>query len=89
MAYDLQHENDERMATKINIFKLLQEVSGFAQLSSRPSETRPNGPPLVQVRGPLSKKRTARRKFRLTIDMQEQPDIPHPVPIIHLSKSGQ
>jgi len=82
-------KNDERMATKINIFKLLQEVSGFAQFTSRPSEPRPNGPLLIQVRGPLSRKRIVRRKFKLQVEMQEHPDIPHPVPIIHRGKNGQ
>jgi hypothetical protein len=72
------------MATKMNMLKLLQEVQGFAQFANRSSEPRPSGPLFLQFRGPGSRRRNVRRRRIIHIDMQEQPDIPHPVPIVHL-----
>jgi hypothetical protein len=72
------------MATKINMLKLLQEVRGFAQFATRAGETRPTGPLLLRLRGSLLRKGITRRKYIIRIDMQEQPNIPQPVPITHI-----
>ena len=72
------------MATRMNMLKLLQEVRGFAQFITRPSETRPGGPLLLQFRGSTRRKAAARRKYNIRILMQEPIDIPHPVPITYL-----
>jgi len=84
MAHDLhQLFSTERMATKMNILKLLQEVRGFAHFTTRRIETRPAGPLLLNFGAGMRRRRPARRKFFIRIDMQEQPDIPCPVRIIH------
>jgi hypothetical protein len=74
----------ERMATKMNMLKLLQEVRGFAQFTSRPIEPKPTGPLLLGYRGLMRRKRVSRQKHFLKIEMKEPTDIPHPVPIVHL-----
>jgi hypothetical protein len=79
-----KHENrTARMATKANIMKLLQEVRGFDGLSDRTPQNRPIGPLMLQFRNPSSRHSPLKRKRILRIDMQNLPDIPHPVPIVH------
>lgn len=69
------------MATRMNMLKLLQEVRGFAQFAHGPTEPRPGGPLSVDFQGPQRRKRAARRKLFIKIDMLEPIDIPHPVAI--------
>ena len=71
------------MATRMNMMKLLQEVRSMAQLISRRPSSRPPGPLLLQWQPYSSKNAAARRKWTLRIDIQDPPDIPQPVPIIH------
>lgn len=89
MARDLQQfVPDEHMATKINILKLLQEVAGLAQFTSRAEQERPANPLLIQFRGPTRRKPAPRLKYLLKIDMQEPADIPRPVRIRHLGPTA-
>ncbi len=88
MARDLQHQTTESMATRINMLKLLQEVRGFAQFATQPAEPRPTSPLLLQFRGPRTRKAAAKRRRVIRIDMQEAPDIPRPVPIVHLGQNA-
>jgi hypothetical protein len=76
------------MATRIKMLKLLQEVRGFAQFAHRPTEPRPAGPLLLEFRASMRRRAAARRKLVIQIEMQEPPDIPHPVPITILSPPG-
>jgi hypothetical protein len=87
MARDLQHRPSERMATRINMLKLLQEVRSLTQFGTRQGETRPAGPLLLQFRGARLRKTTARRRRVIRIDMQEPPDIPKPVQITYLGQN--
>ncbi len=73
----------EHMATKMNMLKLLQEVRGFAQFATRPIEPRPAGPLLLDYKGPGRRKKPARHRLFIKIQMKEPTDIPHPVRIIH------
>jgi hypothetical protein len=68
------------------MLKLLQEVRGFAQFRGQPIEPRPASPLLLQFRGALRRRGPSRRRYAIRIEMQEPPDIPHPVPIIHLGE---
>jgi hypothetical protein len=70
------------MATKANIMKLLQEVRGFTGLMNRTPQNRPIGPLMLQLRSPNSRQFPLKRKRTLRIEMQDLPDIPHPVPIV-------
>jgi hypothetical protein len=74
------------MATKMNMLKLLQEVAGFAQFTTRSNDPRPTGPLLLQFRGRFSRRAIARRKHIIRVDMQEQPDIPQAVPISRVQR---
>ena len=77
------------MATRMNMLKLLQEVRGFAQFATRPPETRPAGPLLLQFRGPRQRKGSARERRLIRINYRELPDIPEPVKITHLRQGSQ
>ena len=71
------------MATKANIMKMLQEMRGFAGLANRQLQNRSPGPPMLQLRSSSLRQAPPKRKRTLRVEMQELPDIPHPVPILH------
>lgn len=76
------------MATRVNLMKMLQEARGLAEMTSR----RPHpGQPEVTI---LSLRSGARRKAgklrrTLPISIQEPPDIPTPVRIVHRKVAAQ
>ena len=70
------------MATRVNLMRLLQEARGLAQITNRRPLTRPAGPVLMPVRSVVG--RSVKTKRTVRISMQDPPDIPHPVRIIHL-----
>jgi len=74
------------MATRIKMLKLLQEVRGFAQFAHQPAEPKAPGPLLLEFGAAMRRRAAARRKRAIKIEMQEPPDIPHPVPIKYLSQ---
>jgi hypothetical protein len=76
------------MATKANIMKLLQEVRGFHGLMDRMPQNRPIGPLMLQFRSPNQRQSPLKRKRTLRIKMQDLPDIPHPVPILHCTSDS-
>jgi hypothetical protein len=67
------------------MMKMVQEVRGFAEITSRRPHTRPPGPALLTARSP-SPRNSAKRRRTLSITIQDPPDIPHPVSIVHLKK---
>jgi hypothetical protein len=71
------------MATKANIMKLLQEMRGFAELANRHSRSRLPGPLMLPLRSSSPRQAPPKRKRTLRVEMQELPDIPHPVRIVH------
>ena len=71
----------ERMATRMNMMKLLQEARGLAELNHRGPYSRPPGPLMLQLRPTNRKPLPPKRKRALRIDMQDPPDIPQPVRI--------
>jgi hypothetical protein len=71
------------MATRINIMKLLQEVRGLAEITNRHAQGRSGSPGILQLRGIRWKESHGRRRRTIRIDMQDPPDIPHPVKIIY------
>jgi hypothetical protein len=67
----------------MNMMKLLQEVRGFAEFTGpRPQPRSPN-PFILQLRPPNFRPVAVKRQT-IRIDMQDLPDIPHPVKIAHL-----
>lgn len=73
------------MATRVNMMKLLQQARGMAELTGqRPQPRLPAGFPL-QVRPPRWKGSAAKPRRVIHIKMQNHPDIPHPVEILHLT----
>ena len=64
----------------MNMMKLLLEVRGFADFANRRLPARPMAL-LLQFNSPRSKSSLARRKWTLSVSIQDPPDIPQPVPI--------
>ena len=71
------------MATKIRIMKMLQEIRGLAQITSRRPPAKMPGLFLVQMRS-QARRTPARKKVIITVDIKEPADIPHEVKITHL-----
>lgn len=69
------------------MLKLLQEVRGFAQFTTKSHEPRSNTPMLLQFRS-ASRRRAARVRRTVRIDMRQQPDIPQAVPITFLDRKA-
>jgi hypothetical protein len=73
------------MATRMNMLKLLLETRSLADLTNRRPLARQPGLLTLQLRpsgprrGPFVKNRRT-----LRVDMQDPPDIPHPVKINHV-----
>ncbi len=81
MARDLRVTSlSERMATKVKLMKLLQEIRGYAQISQRRQQPKPPGLFLLQLRSHLNQP-ARRRRLSVPIQMHENPDIPNPVKI--------
>ena len=75
---------DGRMAAKVKIMKLLQELRGLADITSRRPAPRQPGLFLIQLRSQLGAGSISRRKLTISVEMQDLPDIPHPVKITHV-----
>jgi hypothetical protein len=73
------------MATKMKVLKLLQELRGLAEITNRHPQVRTPGPLLLPVR---TAQNPARRRKTIRINVQDLPDIPHPVKITHLKAAA-
>ena len=71
------------MAAKVRIMKLLQEIRGFAEITQRRPPPKQPGLFLIQLRSHVSHATAARRKT-ISVDVLDQPNVPHPVKITHL-----
>jgi hypothetical protein len=75
------------MATRMNMMKLLLEVRGFAEFTNRRLPARPLAL-LLQFNSPRSRSALARRKWTLSVSIQDPPDIPQPVPIKYVGEAA-
>jgi hypothetical protein len=75
------------MATRVNMMKMLQQVRGMAELTGRKPQTRLVGPLLLQVHAPKWKNAGAKQRRIIRISIQEPPDIPQSVAILHLDSA--
>jgi hypothetical protein len=75
------------MATKVRIMKLLQEIRGMAQITSRRPPSKQPGLFMVQLRSHVTKATGPRRKIIIPIDLKDPVDIPDPVRITHIKVS--
>ena len=69
------------------MMRLLQQARGMAEMIGPKPQPRPPGPVMLQVRAPKWKNAAPRPKHIIRIDMQEAPDIPSPVTILHLGQA--
>ena len=79
----------EFMAAKIRLMKLLQEIRGFAQITNRRPTSRQPGLFLMQLRSQSSQGSPLRRKLVIPVDLQDLPDIPHPVKITYVNAASE
>jgi hypothetical protein len=75
------------MAAKVKLMKLLQEIRGLAEITNRRPSPRSPGLFLIQLRSHLLHTTQPLRK-RISVDAQEQPDVPAPVKITHLHRAS-
>jgi hypothetical protein len=73
------------MAARININKLLQELRGFAEITYRHAHTRRTAPFCLQMRAHTARLRLPKYKIGVQIELQDLPDVPHPVKITHVA----
>ncbi len=67
--------------------KLLQEMRGFAEISSRRPQPRSPGLFLMQMRSHVLQTTGSKQRRTLAVEIQDQLDIAHPVKITHLRGS--
>jgi len=77
------------MAAKIRLMKLLQEIRGFAQITNRRPAPRQPGLFLMQLRSQFTQGSPLRRKLVIPVDLQDLPDIPHPVKITYVKAPSE
>ena len=75
------------MAAKVKMFKLLQEISGFAQIANRRPSPRSPALFLAQFRSQATRESVRRRKLSISIDEPNPPDIPYQVKIHHVKQN--
>ena len=64
--------------------KMLQEIRGLAQITSRRPPAKLPGLVLIQIRSQGARTNPCRKKVIIPVDVKEPLDIPHPVKITHL-----
>jgi hypothetical protein len=72
------------MATKVRLLKMFQEMRGLAQITQRHPTPRLPGLFLLQLRSHLAHTTATRAKRVIPVEVQERPDISHPVKINHV-----
>jgi hypothetical protein len=72
------------MATKVRIMKMLQEIRGLAQITSRRPPAKLPGLFLMQIRSNNSRPGPHRKKVVIPVALKDPPDIPHAVKITYL-----
>lgn len=79
----VQFHKTDRMATRIKMMKLLQEMRGIAEFTNRHPPARTPGLFLLQLRASVAQSAVPKRRLVISVAMKDQPDIPHPVRITH------
>jgi hypothetical protein len=77
------------MATRMNIMKLVQEMQGFAQMNDPHLPVRTPNPVLLNLFAAGRPRLPFRRRQIIQILIQDQPDIPAPVPITHIRSASR
>lgn len=72
------------MAGKVNVMKLLQELRGLAEFTSRRAPSKLPPLPAAYWRSQVSRMAQVRRKRTIRITAPIHGDIPDPVKIVHL-----
>jgi hypothetical protein len=73
----------------MKILRLMQEIHGMAEVTNRRPPARTTAALALQIHPPAFRKSIARQKRTLRISIQDPPDIPQEVEIIHLTGHQQ
>jgi len=85
VAHELRHAAQEgKMATKVKLMKLLQEIRGLAQVTNRRPPPRPSVLYLMQLRESAAQDQTPKRRLTVSTDSKENVTTPLPVKINHV-----
>ena len=68
----------------MKMMKLDQEMRGLAEITNRRPQNRQPVPAVLEVRPPNRRGAAFKRKRLIQIQIQDPPDIPHPVKIKYL-----
>ena len=74
------------MAAKIQVSKLLQEIRGFAELSTRRPAPRSPGLFVMQIRSHMPKRALPKRRLSIRIDTPDRTNVPDRVKINHVKQ---
>ena len=74
----------ERMATKIKLLKLLQEMHAFAELSRRYPGARQSPLFLLQLRSHMTETSRSKGRLLVSVNLKDSLEMPHPVKINHI-----
>ena len=85
-----QNFENGRMATKIRIMRMLQEIRGLAEITHRRPHVRQPGLFLIQLRSHVQQTTHVRRKQTIAVEILHaaDADTPQPVKITHLPASS-
>lgn len=84
LAHELQSFVQENaMATKMNMLKLLQEMRGFSEMSRLQPLPKPSALYLMQLRTREASR--AKRRLEIAFDLQDIATLPTPVLIKHVA----
>lgn len=72
------------MATKVKMMKFLQEIRGLTELGRRYPAPKPSPLFLLQLRSHVAETSHSKHRLVITVDLKDNPDIPHPVKINHV-----
>jgi hypothetical protein len=69
------------------MLKLLQEIRGFAEIAKRRPAPRLPGLVHMQMRSHVIQATLPKRRLSVRMDVQDRPDISHPVKINHVKQA--
>jgi hypothetical protein len=75
------------MPTKVRLIKLLDEIRDVGYSPLRRAPLKPVMLYLMELRSHAADAHLPKKRLIITVDLQNSPDIPHPVKITHLQPS--
>jgi hypothetical protein len=77
---------ENAMATKMNMMKLLQEIRGFSEMDRLQPTPKPSALYLMQLR--MRPANRPKQRLEISFDLKDIATLPTPVKITHLAKAA-